>query len=251
LDHTVYIRHSANVQAKSIDFLKTFPTLAEQLYKSQPPFNAPGVWNRSESRPIDGFVYAISPFNFTALAVNLVLAPLIVGNVVIWKPSPSAILSSAVFNNIMIQAGLPPGVLQFLPGDAALVTNAVFESRDLGALHFTGSTAVFRSLWRRVGEKIDFWTSYPRMIGETSGKNFHLLHSTANVRNAALKTVRAAFEYQGQKCSACSRVYIPKSLAEQFIDIMKTETINLSMGAVSNVPIRTTYETLLTSYLNL
>lgn len=118
-------------------------------------------------RPIDGFVYAISPFNFTALAVNLVLAPLIVGNVVIWKPSPGAIYSSWLFNQIMIEAGLPAGVLQFLPGDAELVTQQVYKSRDLGGLHFTGSTAVFRSLVAKVGEKMDFWKSYPRMVGET------------------------------------------------------------------------------------
>ncbi|KAL1957364.1 hypothetical protein VTO42DRAFT_6044 [Malbranchea cinnamomea] len=216
--------------AESIDFLKTFPSLAEQLYKVQPPFNAPGVWNRSEQRPIDGFVYAISPFNFTALAVNLVLAPIIVGNVVVWKPSPSAALSNWLFNKIMIEAGLPAGVLQFLPGDAQKVTDAVFENPNLGALHFTGSTHVFRDLWAKVGSKISFWRSYPRLIGETSGKNFHLLHPTADVRNAALKTVRAAFEYQGQKCSACSRVYVPRSLADEFTAILTSETAYLSMG---------------------
>jgi 1-pyrroline-5-carboxylate dehydrogenase len=226
----MYIRELYADQAQSIDFLKTFPTLAEQLYKAQPPFNSPGVWNRSECRPIDGFVYAISPFNFTALAVNLVLAPIIVGNVVIWKPSPGAILSSHLFNKIMIEAGLPAGVLQFLPGDAELVSDAVFANKNLGALHFTGSTHVFRNLWKKVGDKIDFWVSYPRLIGETSGKNFHLVHKTAKVRNAALKTIRAAFEYQGQKCSACSRVYVSKSVADEFIDIMKAETGKLNMG---------------------
>ena len=216
--------------AESIDFLKAFPSLADGLYNSQPPFNAPGVWNRSEQRPIDGFVYAISPFNFTALAVNLVLAPIIVGNVVIWKPSPGAILSSWLFNNIMIKAGLPKGVLQFLPGDAEEVTDAVFESRDFGGLHFTGSTTVFRSLLARIGAKQDFWRAYPRVVGETGGKNFHLLHPTANVRNAALKTLRAAFEYQGQKCSACSRVYVPASLADEFISVLTSETSKLTMG---------------------
>ncbi|THV90332.1 delta-1-pyrroline-5-carboxylate dehydrogenase 1, partial [Aureobasidium pullulans] len=217
--------------AESIDFLKTFPALAEELYKGQPPFNMPGVWNsRSEQRPIDGFVYAISPFNFTALAVNLVLAPIIVGNVVVWKPSPGAMYSSWLFNKIMIEAGLPKGVLQFLPGDAELVTDEVFESCDLGGLHFTGSTAVFKSLMAKIGNKMDLWRSYPRIVGETGGKNYHLLHPTADVRNAALKTVRAAFEYQGQKCSACSRVYIPSSLADDFIGILTEETKKLSMG---------------------
>ncbi|KAJ4252016.1 hypothetical protein NW762_011317 [Fusarium torreyae] len=216
--------------AESIDFLKTFPSIAEQLYHNQPPFNAAGVWNRSEQRPLDGFVYAVSPFNFTALAVNLVLAPIIVGNVVIWKPSPGAMLSSWLFNKIMIEAGLPAGVLQFVPGDAEQVTDAVLSSRDFGALHFTGSTQVFQSLWTKIGAKIGFWTSYPRLIGETSGKNFHLIHKSANVRNAALKTIRAAFEYQGQKCSACSRVYVARSIADEFLSILASETKKLTMG---------------------
>ena len=124
-------------------------------------------FSRTEVRPIDGFVYAICPFNFTALAVNLVLAPIIVGNVVMWKPSPGAIYSSWLLNQIMIEAGLPAGVLQFLPGDAELVTEAVFSSRDLGGLHFTGSTAVFKRLLARVGAKVDTWKSYPRFVGET------------------------------------------------------------------------------------
>ncbi|KAI1627860.1 1-pyrroline-5-carboxylate dehydrogenase [Exophiala viscosa] len=216
--------------AESVDFLKLFPTLAETLYKAQPPINAASVWNRTEVRPIDGFVYAICPFNFTALAVNLVLAPVTVGNVVLWKPSPGAIYSSWLFNQIMIEAGLPAGVLQFVPGDAELVTEAVFRSRDLGGLHFTGSTAVFRSLLARIGRQMDFWKSYPRVVGETGGKNFHLIHASADVRNAALKSLRAAFEYQGQKCSALSRAYVPASLAEKFKSILIEETNKLSMG---------------------
>ncbi|KAK4938455.1 hypothetical protein LTR10_021083 [Elasticomyces elasticus] len=216
--------------AESVDFLKMFPTLAETLYKTQPPINGAGVWNRTEVRPIDGFVYAICPFNFTALAVNLVLAPVIVGNVVLWKPSPGAIYSSWLFNQVMVEAGLPAGVLQFVPGDAELVTEAVFRSRELGGLHFTGSTAVFRSLLARIGRQMDFWKSYPRVVGETGGKNFHLIHSSADVRNAALKSLRAAFEYQGQKCSALSRAYVPASLAEKFKSILIEETEKLSMG---------------------
>ncbi|OAL18774.1 1-pyrroline-5-carboxylate dehydrogenase [Fonsecaea nubica] len=207
-----------------------FPSLAEKLYASQPPINTSSVWNRTEVRPIDGFVYAISPFNFTALAVNLVIAPLIVGNVVVWKPSPGAIYSSWLFNEIMIEAGLPPGVLQFLPGDAELVTGAVFSNPDFGGLHFTGSTVVFKSLLGKIGSKMDFWKSYPRVVGETGGKNFHLIHSSAAVRNAALKSVRAAFEYQGQKCSALSRVYVPASLADSFKRVLVEETEALTMG---------------------
>ena len=153
------------------------------------------------------------------------------GNVVIWKPSPGAILSSWLFNKIMIEAGLPAGVLQFLPGDAELVTDAVLSSADFAALHFTGSTQVFQSLWAKIASKVGFYKSYPRLIGETSGKNFHLLHPSADVRNAALKTIRAAFEYQGQKCSACSRVYVPSSLASAFLSILKEETAKLSMGS--------------------
>ncbi|KAG9772358.1 delta-1-pyrroline-5-carboxylate dehydrogenase 1, partial [Aureobasidium melanogenum] len=216
--------------AESIDFLKIFPSLAEGLYKTQPPFNAPGVWNRTEVRPIDGFVYAVSPFNFTALAVNLVLAPLIVGNVVVWKPSSGAIYSSWLFHQIMIEAGMPAGVVQFLPGDADVITKQVYESRDLGGLHFTGSTAVFRMLIQRLGEKINYWKSYPRMVGETGGKNFHLIHPSADIKNAALKSLRAAFEYQGQKCSALSRIYVPASVAEEFKSILVSETKKITMG---------------------
>ncbi|CAG9982990.1 unnamed protein product [Clonostachys byssicola] len=216
--------------AESIDFLTIFPTLAEGLYKNQPPFNAPGVWNRSEIRPLDGFVYAIAPFNFTALAVNLVLAPLIVGNVVVWKPSPGAVYSSWLFNHIMIEAGLPAGVVQFLPGDAKEVTAEVLKSPDFSSLHFTGSTAVFRSLSSAIYSKMEFWKSYPRLVGETGGKNFHLIHPSADLKNAVLKSVRAAFEYQGQKCSALSRIYIPASLADDFKRLLVKETEALTMG---------------------
>ena len=188
------------------------------------------ISSRTEVRPLDGFVYAISPFNFTALAVNLVLAPLIVGNVVIWKPSPGAIYSSWLFNQIMIEAGIPAGVLQFLPGDADVVTKSVYESRDLGGLHFTGSTAVFRMLVSKLGEKMNFWKSYPRIVGETGGKNFHLIHRSADIRNAALKTLRAGFEYQGQKCSALSRVYVPASVAHEFKSILVSETKRICIG---------------------
>ncbi|KAK5172377.1 uncharacterized protein LTR77_004016 [Saxophila tyrrhenica] len=216
--------------AESIDFLRTFPTLAERMYQEQPPFNAPGVWNRSEVRPLDGFVYAICPFNFTALAVNLVLAPLIVGNVVVWKPSPGAVLSSWLFNEIMIEAGMPPGVMQFIPGDAEAITKVVLANKHLSAVHFTGSTDVFQKIYASVGSNITSYVSYPRMIGETSGKNFHLIHKSANIRNAALKTIRASFEYQGQKCSACSRAYVPRSCADEFFETLAAETKQLTMG---------------------
>ncbi|CAK7206776.1 hypothetical protein SEUCBS139899_009582 [Sporothrix eucalyptigena] len=216
--------------AESVDLLTMFPKLAETLYQTQPPFNAPGVWNRSEVRPLDGFVYAIAPFNFTALAVNLIMAPIITGNVVVWKPSPGAIYSSWLFNEILVEAGLPAGVLQFLPGNAVAVTDAVYASRDLGALHFTGSTAVFRGLLAKIGANMAHWKSYPRTVGETGGKNFHLVHSSADVRSAACKSVRAAFEYQGQKCSALSRVYVAKSVADAFKEHVVRETEALTMG---------------------
>ncbi|KPI39018.1 putative delta-1-pyrroline-5-carboxylate dehydrogenase [Cyphellophora attinorum] len=217
--------------AESIDFLQTFPALAKQLYDNQPLFNAPNVWNRTEARPIDGFVYAVTPFNFTALAVNLVMAPVIMGNVVIWKPSPGAIYSNWLFHRIMIEAGLPPGVLQFIPGDPEVVTAAVYNSRDFGGLHFTGSTAVFRSLSSKIGTNMGFWRSYPRVVGETGGKNFHLIHPSADVKNAALKSVRAAFEYQGQKCSALSRIYVPQSLAKEFKEILSDTASSIKMGS--------------------
>jgi 1-pyrroline-5-carboxylate dehydrogenase len=187
---------------------------------------------RTDWRPLEGFVYAISPFNFTAIGGNLVSGPAIMGNVVIWKPSPTGVYASWLVYQILLEAGLPPNVIQFLPGDAETITKTVYEHREFSALNFTGSSDVFRSLYAKAAEGVisKKYRDMPRMVGETSGKNFHLIHSSADISNAVRHTVRASFEYSGQKCSACSRVYIPQSRAEEFFDQMKKEMEPIKVG---------------------
>ena len=185
-----------------------------------------------EYRPLEGFVYAVSPFNFTAIGGNLAAAPALMGNVVVWKPSPSAIASNHLVHEILIEAGLPRDVIQFVPGDAEEVTNAVLNHRDFSALHFTGSTNVFRSLYGQIAQGVSQgrYRTYPRMVGETGGKNFHLVHKSADVRNAVVQTIRGAFEFQGQKCSATSRAYIPASIADDFLSQLAAEAKALRVG---------------------
>lgn len=218
--------------AELVDFLRFSVHHAEQLYAQQPVHNSPGVWNRTEYRPLEGFVYAVSPFNFTAIAGNLTGAPALLGNVVVWKPSDFAVASNWVLYNIFLEAGLPPNVIQFVPGPAAEVTREVLRHPAFAALHYTGSTAVFRQLWGQIGEATAAgrYAAYPRVIGETGGKNFHLVHPSAEVANAAVQTVRGAFEFQGQKCSATSRLYAPRSLWPQLRDRIVAEVAALRQG---------------------
>ena len=218
--------------AELADFFRFNVRYAEELYAQQPPYNSPGVWNRLEYRPLEGFVYAVSPFNFTAIGGNLAAAPALMGNVVLWKPSDSAIASNYLVHQILLEAGLPDGVIQFVPGDPVEVTDAVLAHPEFAALHYTGSTGIFRKLYGQIGQGIaeGRYKGYPRIVGETGGKNFHLLHSSADVDNAALQTVRAAFEYQGQKCSACSRVYVPASVADKFKSKLVEEVEQLNIG---------------------
>ncbi|KAI9727514.1 MAG: 1-pyrroline-5-carboxylate dehydrogenase [Chrysothrix sp. TS-e1954] len=225
--------------AETCDFLRFNVQYAEELYAQQPVHNAPGVWNRVEYRPLEGFVYAVTPFNFTAIAANLPAAPALMGNVVIWKPSDSAIASNWLLYNVLLEAGLPRDVIQFVPGDPESITKTVLEHPQFAALHYTGSTAVFRSLYAKIGQGIGegkYTTGYPRVVGETGGKNFHLIHSSAAIPNAAINTVRATFEYSGQKCSACSRVYVPSSLWEPFKDRLIQETKALKIGDSTDFP---------------
>lgn len=218
--------------AESCDFLRFNVKYAQELYNTQPSHNSPGVWNRVEYRPLEGFVYAISPFNFTAIAANLPSAPALMGNVVIWKPSPAAMASNWLVYQILLEAGLPRDVIQFVPGDAEEVTSVALSHKHFSALHYTGSTAVFRSLFGKIAQGVarGTYVGYPRVVGETGGKNFHLLHPTADAAQAALQTVRGAFEYQGQKCSACSRAYVPSSLYEDFENTLVAETQKLKVG---------------------
>lgn len=176
------------------------------------PLSSPGVWNRAEYRPLDGFVFAISPFNFTSIAGNLPTAPALCGNTVVWKPASTSVLSGHVIMELLHEAGLPPGVINFVPGSGAAVADPVLADHRLAGVHFTGSTDVFHGIWRTVGESIARYHQYPRLVGETGGKDFVFVHQTADVDTVVTALLRGAFEYQGQKCSAASRAYIPDTL---------------------------------------
>jgi 1-pyrroline-5-carboxylate dehydrogenase len=197
--------------AELIDFWRFNPRYAQELYAEQPISNHT-MWNQLDYRPLEGFVYAVTPFNFTSIAGNLPTAPALMGNTVVWKPASSAILSAFAILKLLEAAGLPPGVINFVPGDAAAVSDVVLNHRDLAGVHFTGSTGVFNSMWRTIGGQMDRYRSYPRIVGETGGKDFILAHASADAQALAVAIVRGGYEYQGQKCSAVSRVYVPRSL---------------------------------------
>jgi 1-pyrroline-5-carboxylate dehydrogenase len=218
--------------AELCDFLRFNVKYAEELYANQPPFNSAGVWNRLEFRPLEGFVYAVSPFNFTAIGGNLPAAPALMGNVVVWKPSDYAIASNWLVYQILLEAGLPAGVIQFVPGNPEEITRTVLDHRDFASLHYTGSTAVFRKLYGQISQGVaeGKYRGYPRIVGETGGKNFHLVHKSADVQNAVVQTIRGAFEFQGQKCSACSRLYVPASIWSDFKSKLVAEIEKLKVG---------------------
>lgn len=210
--------------AELIDFWRFNVKFAEEMGRQQ-PLSDRGIWNRLEPRPLEGFVYAATPFNFTSIAGNLPTAPALMGNVVVWKPSEHAMLSASLVMKLLEAAGLPPGVINMVGGDPAAVTSAALAHRALAGVHFTGSTAVFDSIWRTVGENLSRYKNYPRIVGETGGKDFILAHPSAPRAELAVAIVRGAFEYQGQKCSAASRIYVPRSLwpdvCERVVEMMK------------------------------
>ena len=216
-----------------IDFLRFNVHFAERIYREQPE-SGPGMWNRLDHRPLEGFVYAITPFNFTAIGGNLPTAPALMGNTVVWKPAASATLSNWHIFELLREAGLPDGVINFVPGPAAAISDAVLASEHLAGIHFTGSTPVFQSLWQTVGSNLAKYRGYPRLVGETGGKDFVLAHPSADAEALAVALVRGAYEYQGQKCSAASRAYIPRSLwpkvRDRMTDMMKT----IRMGDVAD-----------------
>ncbi|KAF9000245.1 delta-1-pyrroline-5-carboxylate dehydrogenase [Cyathus striatus] len=221
--------------AELTDFFRFGVKYVEELYSQQPPQNSPGSWNRVEYRALEGFVLAVSPFNFTAIGGNLPGAPALVGNVVVWKPSPAATYSNYLVYQLLAEAGVPAGVIQFVPGPPAEVVAQAINNKNFAALHFTGSTFVFRKLWKDIAGNLDKYRGYPRIVGETGGKNFHILHKSAEVRNAVLQSVRGAFEYQGQKCSALSRLYVPSSLWEGgFKDQFLEEVAKIKVGPYSD-----------------
>ncbi|UCF40060.1 MAG: L-glutamate gamma-semialdehyde dehydrogenase [Gemmatimonadota bacterium] len=227
--------HQAEIDSacELIDFFRFNVYFAERLYEDQ-PLSAPGMWNRLEYRPLEGFIYAITPFNFTSIAGNLPTAPAIMGNTVVWKPSRPAVFSGYYLMRMFEAAGVPPGVINFLPGDPRAVTEAVLNSPDFGGIHYTGSTGVFQSFWRTIGENIEKYQTYPRIVGETGGKDFIIAHSSADPDALTTAIVRGGYEYQGQKCSAVSRVYVPDTLWRRIRGDLLDQVSSIPMGDVAD-----------------
>jgi 1-pyrroline-5-carboxylate dehydrogenase len=225
--------YQAEIDAASelVDFWRFNVAFAQELLEEQPD-STHAVWNQMEYRPLEGFIYAVSPFNFTAIGGNLAGAPALMGNTVLWKPASSSLLSSYYVMKLLEAAGLPPGVINFVPGDAAEISNIVLDSADLAGIHFTGSTAVFNGMWAHVGQNLGKYRGYPRMVGETGGKDFIVVHPSADPREVTVGAVRGAFEFQGQKCSAASRMYVPKSLWPEIRDRMVAIMKDIRMGDV-------------------
>lgn len=211
------------------DFFRFNVAFADQIYRIQPQ-SSPGIWNRLEYRPLDGFVLAITPFNFTSIAGNLPTAPAIMGNTAVWKPAGTAALSTYYFYLLMKEAGLPDGVINFVPSSGADVGRIVVADPRLGGIHFTGSTDTFQTIWAQVGQNIASYRQYPRLVGETGGKDFVFAHPTAHIQSLVAALVRGAFEYQGQKCSAASRTYIPRSLWPEVRERLLFELEKLKVG---------------------
>ncbi len=223
--------HQAEIDAAAelVDFYRFNVHFAERLYEEQ-PLSPAGMWNRIEYRPLEGFVLAVTPFNFTSIAGNLPTAPVIMGNASLWKPASSTVFSGYYLMRLFEAAGLPPGAINFVPASGSTISQVALNHRDLAGVHFTGSTGVFQSMWRTVGTNIDRYKSYPRLVGETGGKDFIIAHPSADPDALTTAIIRGSFEYQGQKCSAVSRVYIPKSIWSTIKDRLVAEVEGIAMG---------------------
>ena len=216
-----------------IDFYRFNVHFAEKLYNDQ-PLSVPGFWNRVDYRPLEGFVYAVTPFNFTAIATNLPMSAALMGNTVVWKPASTTVFTGHYIVRLLEAAGLPPGVINFVPGNAAAVSAVALNHADLAGIHFTGSTEVFQTMWKTVGTNIARYRSYPRLVGETGGKDFIVAHASADPEALVTAIIRGGFEYQGQKCSAASRVYVPETLWKKIKDPLIESIQGISMGDVAD-----------------
>ncbi|HET7039482.1 MAG TPA: L-glutamate gamma-semialdehyde dehydrogenase [Gemmatimonadales bacterium] len=227
--------HQAEIDAacEICDFWRFNVHFADRLYQEQ-PLSSPGIWNRLEYRPLEGFVFAVTPFNFTSIGANLPTAPAIVGNTVVWKPASTAVLSGYYIFRLLEAAGLPPGVINFIPGDAGAVSEAVLAAPELAGIHFTGSTGVFQTMWKTVGGNVDRYKVYPRLVGETGGKDFIVAHPSADRAALVTAVVRGAFEYQGQKCSAASRLYVPDGMWRDIKEDLRGLIAEIPMGDVAD-----------------
>ncbi len=227
------IQAEIDAACELVDFWRFNVHFGRQILSEQ-PLSSPGVWNRIDHRPLEGFVYAITPFNFTAIAGNLPTAPALMGNTVLWKPSPTQQLGAHMTMRLLEEAGLPPGVINLVTGDGMDLSEVALSDPHLAGIHFTGSTATFQLLWRTIGENIASYRSYPRIVGETGGKDFVVAHPSANIGVLTTALIRGAFEYQGQKCSAASRAYIPRSIWSRMADDFLGLADSLSMGDVTD-----------------
>ncbi|GAA4371706.1 L-glutamate gamma-semialdehyde dehydrogenase [Hymenobacter koreensis] len=216
-----------------IDFFRFNVHFMQQIYQQQPE-SAPGMWNRMEHRPLEGFLFALTPFNFTSIAANLPAAPAMMGNVVVWKPANTQIYSAQVLMELFQEAGVPDGVINLVFVDGPTAGDVIFKHRDFAGIHFTGSTGVFNNIWKTIGENVSKYRSYPRVVGETGGKDFILAHSSANAKEVATAITRGAFEYQGQKCSAASRAYIPSNLWDEVRQYLIDDLKSFKMGDVED-----------------
>ena len=223
--------HQAEIDASCelIDFLRFNVQYMTDIFMEQPD-SSEGIWNRMEFRPLEGFIYAITPFNFTSIAANLCAAPAMMGNTVVWKPSDAQVYSAQVIVDLFKAAGLPDGVINVIYGDPVVISNEIFASPDFAGLHFTGSTNVFKNLWKQIGNNIHTYKTYPRIVGETGGKDFIMVHKSAEAKQVATAIVRGAFEFQGQKCSAASRAYIPSNLWEDVKAFVIEHLNSIKMG---------------------
>jgi 1-pyrroline-5-carboxylate dehydrogenase len=227
--------HQAEIDAvcETIDFLRFNVYFAERIYRDQ-PLSPAGTWNQMDYRPLEGFVFAVTPFNFTSIASNLPTVAALMGNTVVWKCASSTVYSNYRMAKLFQEAGLPPGVVNFVPGDPATISDVVLGHPDLAGIHFTGSTEVFQGMWRRVGENISAYRTYPRLVGETGGKNFVMVHASADIEAVSTAIVRGGYEFQGQKCSAASRIYVPDSMWPGLRERLADSIQSIAMGDVSD-----------------
>jgi 1-pyrroline-5-carboxylate dehydrogenase len=216
-----------------IDFLRFNVHFMQEIYAQQ-PISSPGMWNRLEHRPLEGFVFALTPFNFTSIAANLPVSAALMGNVIVWKPAYPQIYSAQVLMELFQEAGVPAGVINLIYVDGPVAGDVIFNHRDFAGIHFTGSTKVFQTIWQTIGQNINKYKSYPRIVGETGGKDFIVAHPSAHAKAVATAISRGAFEYQGQKCSAASRVYLPSNLADEILGYVKQDLATMKMGDVED-----------------
>lgn len=226
--------HQSEIDAvcEAIDFLRFNVHFAERIYRDQ-PLSPAGTWNQMDYRPLEGFVYAVTPFNFTAIATNLPSVPALMGNTVVWKCASATVYSNYQMAKVFEEAGLPPGVINFIPGDAGPISDVVLQHPDLAGIHFTGSTAVFQEMWKKTGDNITTYRTYPRLVGETGGKDFAIVHASADIASVSTAVIRGGYEFQGQKCSALSRLYVPDSLWPRLRGSLVDTIQSIRMGDVA------------------